>query len=587
MQQSNKNILSLIALASLALMFCLPFMVSYHKWPELDYYANVVALIAGLVSLTALIQTSNKSIAIPHLTLLPITLMVILMIQWQAGVGFYWQKTAIAALYLFWGALLMVATATLKQIYSAKKIITCLSYALLIGSIFNVLVVFMQLMNWDQFFWTLEQSGTSYVGNLAQRNLLTDYLCLGLTSLLYLNASKHVSNQATVIFILLILTALSLAGSRMSWLFIILITALFYCYGKKNNHSQWQPSSKLILTVPIAFAVIQLIAPELLSIFNLNTMPSPVERVAKMAGQKSFRFEFIQQSIAVIRAHPFLGIGWGQYPWYDLLLADTFSEHRGFTTHTHNLYVQFLVECGLFAFAAVLIASLYWVINRLKNTATLEQWWLLLIAGIIFTHSMLEYPLWYAHFLGVFAVVLALGDRHISYSIKKPLVPSLAFIIILFTSLTLITITNVQYKQIEYWVSYYPKMSKQERYAMLKTMSGMQAKTLMAQPLHMVLTRAYSILPRKQAPLKFKIAKYEAMMHYVQDKQDIYRYVLLLAADGQTEKAVKFLTRAYSRQPGYADTFKKQIIKAAQKGNQDFIALQQALIKLQGSSLHE
>jgi hypothetical protein len=119
---------------------------------------------------------------------------------------------------------------------------------------------------------------------------------------------------------------------------------------------------------------------------------------------------------------------------------------------------------------------------------------------------------------------------------------------------------------------------------MLNEMTTMHQKTLVAEPLHLILTRAYSILPSKQAPLAHKIAEYERVLHYVQAKEDIYRYVLLLAANGQIDKANAYLKRAYVRHPAYAKQFaaqlQKMLAKPSNQHNSNLISLQQSLTEL-------
>lgn len=84
--------------------------------------------------------------------------------------------------------------------------------------------------------------------------------------------------------------------------------------------------------------------------------------------------------------------------------------------------------------------------------------------------------------------------------------------------------------------------------------------------------------------MAYKIAEYERVMHYVQAKEDIYRYVLLLAVDGQIDKANAYLKRAYVRHPSYAKQFAaqlgKMLSKPSNQKNSNLLSLQQSLIQL-------
>lgn len=587
MQNTNKNLFPIFSLISLVLLFSLPFLVSYHKWPESTYYSQMLAFTFGILSVVVFFKSANNGFKLAPIIVVPILLILLLGIQWFAGIGVYWQETSLGVLYLFWVVMLMLVATQLKEQLPLETIVTWLAYALLIGGLANVIVVLMQLIGADDFFWTFRRQGKSYTGNLAQVNLLTDYLSLTLASVFYLHIKNRLKTAAVYGMVIFLLVALTLTGSRMSWLYILLITLSFYLFGRNNNQQTWQAKSKVVLWLPLLFGLVQFLLPIVVAFIASNTgliPPAPAERLAAFAVQESVRLAYLKEALAIASQHLLLGVGWGQYVWYDLIFADTHTAHTGFVSHTHNLFVQILVECGVFALLAILIGCIYWFVQLLRQNNSIERWWLLLVGGIIFTHSMLEYPLWYAHFLGIFVVVIALADKSVTVTFNQAFFTKLSAGVVLVATLSLIVVTTYQYRQIEYWVNHYPKLNDQQRVTMLNEMTAMHQKTLVAEPLHLILTRAYSILPAKQAPMAYKIAEYERVMHYVQAKEDIYRYVLLLAVDGQIDKANAYLKRAYVRHPSYAKQFAaqlgKMLSKPSNQKNSNLLSLQQSLIQL-------
>ncbi len=54
-----------MSLASICLMFCLPFMVSYHKLPEAAFYGQVVAFTLGILSLIAFFKPLKTGLKFP------------------------------------------------------------------------------------------------------------------------------------------------------------------------------------------------------------------------------------------------------------------------------------------------------------------------------------------------------------------------------------------------------------------------------------------------------------------------------------------------------------------------------------------
>ncbi|MBI5912678.1 MAG: hypothetical protein HY848_22330 [Betaproteobacteria bacterium] len=81
-------------------------------------------------------------------------------------------------------------------------------------------------------------------------------------------------------------------------------------------------------------------------------------------------------------------------------------------TSPHNLPLQLLAETG--ALGAILalsgLGSWCWRAGLRYFTAPEPaMWWIIAAAGIELIHSMFEFPLWNAHFLGVTALVMGLG----------------------------------------------------------------------------------------------------------------------------------------------------------------------------------
>jgi O-antigen ligase len=116
------------------------------------------------------------------------------------------------------------------------------------------------------------------------------------------------------------------------------------------------------------------------------------------------RFGIWSNTLALIRAQPWTGVGFGEFN-----LAWTLTPFPGrptaFFDHTHNLPLQFAVELGL-PLAALILALLLWGLARVAKRA----WQVdgdhglcgraaLMFVLMIGLHSLLEYPLWYAYFL--------------------------------------------------------------------------------------------------------------------------------------------------------------------------------------------
>jgi hypothetical protein len=133
----------------------------------------------------------------------------------------------------------------------------------------------------------------------------------------------------------------------------------------------------------------------------------------------SSRFAIWSDTWALIKQHPWTGVGFGEFNFAWSLTA---FPHRpvAFFDHTHNLPLQFAVELGL-PLTVLVLGLLLWALWRGFDAgaqdpgprgAMLRACFVMVLMMAV--HSMLEYPLWYAYFLLPTAFVFGLavgGDK--------------------------------------------------------------------------------------------------------------------------------------------------------------------------------
>ncbi|HSI58730.1 MAG TPA: Wzy polymerase domain-containing protein [Ideonella sp.] len=116
------------------------------------------------------------------------------------------------------------------------------------------------------------------------------------------------------------------------------------------------------------------------------------------------RFGIWANTLALIRANPLAGVGFGEFN-FAWTLSEFPQRPVAFFDHTHNLPLQFAVELGL-PLAGLLMALLIWSLwlagrrswqgQGDAGAASRAAFMMVLLIGL---HSLLEYPLWYAYFL--------------------------------------------------------------------------------------------------------------------------------------------------------------------------------------------
>ena len=81
-------------------------------------------------------------------------------------------------------------------------------------------------------------------------------------------------------------------------------------------------------------------------------------------------------------------------------------------TSPHNLVLHLLSETGLVGASLIGAAVLLWLRGAWREFARIRDaslWWLLACAGVELLHALLEYPLWYAHFLAITALMMGVS----------------------------------------------------------------------------------------------------------------------------------------------------------------------------------
>jgi O-antigen ligase len=124
------------------------------------------------------------------------------------------------------------------------------------------------------------------------------------------------------------------------------------------------------------------------------------------ADPSSSRFAIWSNTIELIRMHPWTGVGMGNFNFAWTLTEFSHRRPVAFFDHTHNLPLQLWVELGLPLGTLVLALLGYALWRAFRATAeapdaqtALTQRCAFMIVLLAMLHSMVEYPLWYAHFL--------------------------------------------------------------------------------------------------------------------------------------------------------------------------------------------
>ena len=251
------------------------------------------------------------------------------------------------------------------------------------------------------------------VGNLRQPNHLSSLLlwsCIGAVALLELRRlTRWQATLATTAFIFAVVLTASRTG--------LVSVALLGLWGLLDRKLS-RPARLLLLSTPLIYALCWWGMAQWAALAEHSFGGTARLNESDISGS---RFGIWKNTWALILAHPWWGVGFGEFN-----LAWTLTPFPGrptaFFDHTHNLPLQLAVELGL-PLAALVLGLLLWAMARAGISAWQSEsdtgsakrcaWMMVLMIGL---HSLLEYPLWYAYFL--LPTAWALG-----FALQAPVAP--------------------------------------------------------------------------------------------------------------------------------------------------------------------
>ena len=266
------------------------------------------------------------------------------------------------------------------------------------------------------------------VGNMRQPNHLSSLLVWALIAAVWLGEAGVIKRWASIALTLLFIFVIVLSASRTGTVSVGLLAAWALLDRRLSR-----PARALLLLAPVAYAVFwfgtSAWADYSHHVFGGET------RFSTKGDISSSRWGIWANTLALIRMHPWAGVGFGEFNF-----AWTLTPFPGrpvaFFDHTHNLVLQLAVELGL-PLAALVLGLLGWALYaalqkalRARDDADPRQAPLrraaFMMVLLILLHSLLEYPLWYAYFLlpAAFAFGLCLGEMGEAPSDAAPAVAS-------------------------------------------------------------------------------------------------------------------------------------------------------------------
>ena len=432
-----------MAAGALASFLVVPFVLPFNTSPLPTFYQEWAAFLLGCaVFIVAAWLQRARPWGIPRTVFLPLGICALLFIQGGMGHWGYWQQGVTAAIYLLWCGVMMVAGHLLRAWLGWERFCAAAAWAVSIGALVSALVGLSQFLGLQLEGLMMPMATTRVHANLAQSNLFASYLCLGLFSVSCLAATRRMHPAFAAAAVLLLVTGAHLSGQRGVWAYLLtgLLLAGWTFRQGRSGHAR-----TLTAWVAGVFAAMLLLAATLTVVLqdgSLFGVPVPrhetgFERILANNGGVSQRQSTWLTAWEMFEGAPVSGVGHGAFAWHYFVSKGQLPSGlpEEIVDNAHNVLLHLLAEFGLPGALVLIAAAGLWLLPYLREwwfrqpvaqgADGVYRWWLLALVSVLVLHSLIEYPLWYAYFLGLFALLVGAGDavvwrfRPASSSLKR------------------------------------------------------------------------------------------------------------------------------------------------------------------------
>jgi O-antigen ligase len=556
-----------ISLALVGLMWVFPFLHYRHQYPLTTFDQEWWSALLGVLALIPLLALDNwRQTQIPRIVQLPAALIALVLLQSATGMMAYFDQALLYLLYLLFALLLMLLGANLRDIFGLEKLAVVLAVFLLVGAELGALIGVLQHYRWNSPFdaVVVVKVASSVYGNLAQPNHFANYTALGLISLGLLFQLRKLPAAYVALLAIPLLFVMTLSGSRSSWLYLLMISALSWWGGRRLRPLLYYCG--LLLA---GFAVMHFVV-QLSFMKGASDSTNTLQRMFGGDASGGIRVYLWREAWQMFRESPWLGSGFGQFAWQHFQLGPVLHRTNlvGLYNNAHNLIFQLAAEAGI-AGLTVLFASIgVWLYGLRRAAMSAAHWWGYAMLGVLAIHSLLEYPLWYAYFLAVAAILLgALDETRYRLPLRALGRMSLAAMLLL----GLLSLLQLQsgYQRLKETLAIRPGSGNA---AAGSTRDGLVAvhEVALLSPWAELFMSSYTEVNKDH--LQAKLALNSRVIRFIPIAPAVYRQAFLLAQDGKTELARHMLEQAIWSYPANTEA-RQQLLGLAEKDPAHFAAL--------------
>ncbi len=376
-----------------AVILSLGWLLPNNSPPWLSFHKEAwVACVLLLVSARVLLRQTA-----PHplhwLALLIFGLSAIPIVQFLCGQSTQFGMVWMHSLYLL-GFALAIQVGAKWELDSPGQ---CADFVFMAFTCAAVVSTGLQIFQWLGFrsdtIWILSSTlPNRYYANLTQPNVLGSLLLLGVIGTAWAHFRQNLTAWVAVALAAIVLFGVALTGSRTAWLNIFLLATGLILLRNKLYSPHFL---KVALGLAAYFVIVSITIPYIdLILFFPDDLPSQFRGLNDPARTTAW-IMFLEAA----SRQPWFGFGWGQISQAHFMLVASYPPAGGIFAQSHNMVLDLILWNGYPIGLAIVGFLGWWIWQAGKLAIQFDQFAIMAAMLILGVHSMLEFPLHYAHLL--------------------------------------------------------------------------------------------------------------------------------------------------------------------------------------------
>ena len=380
-------------LAGWALMLAVAWLLPNHYPPWSTFHMDAwTAIVLSLAAAAVIVRTSGP-VTWHSTSVLAAMLVFIPGVQYGLGLILLPGTAWISSAYLI-GFLLTLLIGARWESASPGQLADGLFLAIGMAALISVGLQLHQWLALDLLdIWSMGEGYGRPFANFGQPNNLGTFLLWGLLAAAWGIARQRIGLWTALFMAAYLLFGLALTQSRTAWVAVVMLIAASWIWRRLWSDPRWP---WVATGLGLYFAICVLSLGWLNQLFGL-TLSADIGDLARISSEQRPAVWALFIDAALQR--PWWGYGWNQVELAQLTASlDHPALHIVFS-HSHNLFLDLMLWCGIPIGMFVSICLVGWFWRRLRAVRHAEDAVLLMFLLVVANHAMLELPLHHAYFL--------------------------------------------------------------------------------------------------------------------------------------------------------------------------------------------